>query len=222
MSAGPPVPLRFPGAAPGRSGDLRRRMVLSAAAAFALHLLYAIYHGVLGITNRSLWFLAMCALYGILAAMRFSAVLWGRKRRSPASMDTEYALMKLSGILLAVWSAVLLAVVVISLPQNIAVKHHEIVMITLAAYTFFKLAMAIASAVRRRKHASPLLAVLRGIRYAEVAASLLTLQRSMLVSFGSVRTETVDRMNLLTGSTVCVLGWTFGITMLLRGVKKGS
>ena len=51
--------------------------------------------------------------------------------------------MKLSGILLVILSIVLATVNYISLLQNIAVKHGEIIMITIAAYTFYKITMAI-------------------------------------------------------------------------------
>ncbi len=46
--------------------------------------------------------------------------------------------MRLSGILLILLSFVLSGVIYISISQNIAVKYDEILMITIAAYTFFK------------------------------------------------------------------------------------
>src|SRR5699024_3566676 len=108
------------------------RMILSAAVAFAFNLLYAVYHCVLGILNRSFWFIAMCAFYGILAAiMRFSAVLCERNRQKSPDYDTEWFVMKLSGLLLVVLGTVLAAVNYISLSQNIAARHEEIMMITI-------------------------------------------------------------------------------------------
>ena len=65
----------------------RYRIILSAAAAFALNLLYAMYHFVLGVLNLSFWFIAMCAFYGILATMRFSAVLCERNHPKRSSED---------------------------------------------------------------------------------------------------------------------------------------
>ena len=107
----------------------RFRTILSAAVAFVFNLLYALYHGVLGVMNRSLWFIATCAFYGILATMRFSSVLCGRRGCAPPTDDTEAFVMRLSGVLLAVLSFVLMAVNYISLSQNLAVRHGEIVMI---------------------------------------------------------------------------------------------
>ena len=55
--------------------EQRYRMVSAAACGFSVNLLYALYHGALGIANRSLWFITVCAHYTILSTMRFSAVL---------------------------------------------------------------------------------------------------------------------------------------------------
>lgn len=117
----------------------RYRIILSAAAAFASNLLYAVYHGVLGVLNRSLWFIAMCAFYGILATMRFSAILCEGSHHLRSSDDTELFVMGFSGILLIILGIVLAAVNYISLSQNIAAKHEEIMMITIATYTFCKI-----------------------------------------------------------------------------------
>lgn len=195
----------------------RFRVVFSAALSLLANILYALYHGALGIANQSLWFVSMCAYYVILSAMRFSAVLCERKRRSAACQDTEYFAARLCGGLLILLSFILAAVVCISLTQNVAVKHGEIVMITIATYTFYKITAAVIRAVRQRKDTAPLLAAIRTIGYAEVAASLLTLQRSMLVSFGSMNDADMGLMNGLTGMSVCLFILLLGIFTVLRG-----
>lgn len=199
----------------------RDRMLLLTFITLALNLLYALYHCVLGILNLSLWFIAMSAFYGILAVMRFAAVLCGCKNHDKPLADTEYFIMKLSGVLLIVLSFVLAEVIYISLSQNIAAKYGEILMITIATYTFWKIAMAVARAVKQHKPFSPLLAVIRNIGYAEVATSVLTLQRSMLVSFGSMEAEHIRTMNAVTGAVVCLFIWILGILMTIKGIKKG-
>ena len=197
----------------------RYRAILFAGAAFALNLLYALYHCALGILNRSLWFIAMCAFYGILATMRFAAVLCGRnhhKYPSDDSDDTEQFVMKFSGILLLALAAVLAAVNYISLSQNIAAKYEEIMMITIAAYTFGKITMAGVKAVKQRRNPSPLLRTIRTIGYAEVSASLLTLQRSMLLSFGSMDHRQIRFMNAMTGAAVCLFVLLLGVSMIAK------
>lgn len=200
--------------------ERRYRMVLSAAFGFCLNLLYALYHGVLGIYSQSIWFLSMFAYYVILGAVRFSAVLCERKNSGAASVGIEYFVLKLSGILLTVLSFVLSGVIYLSLSQNIATKYDSILMITIATYTFYKITMAVIRAVKQRHDPSPLLAAIRSIGYAEVAASVLTLQRSMLVSFEGMTEENARLMNALTGAAVCLFVLVLGITMIIKSTKR--
>lgn len=202
-------------------GEQRFRMVLTAALGFLLNLLYALYHGMLGVIGMSVWLITMCAYYTVLGTMRLSAVLCERRGGAGASDDTEYFVMKMSGVLLVLLSLVLAAVNYISLSQNITAIYGEITMITIAAYTFYKITVAVIRAVRQRKNPSPLLAVIRTISYAEVAASVLTLQRSMLVSFGAIDSAKVRLMNALTGAGICLFVLMLGIFMTIRGIKKG-
>lgn len=200
--------------------DRRYRIVLFAACSLCGNLLYALYHGVLGILNRSVWFVAMCAYYTILSVMRFCAVLCGRKSAAAAPASTEYFVMRLTGALLALLSLVLSSVIYISLAQNIATRHDEILMITIATCTFYKITMAIIRAVRQRRDPSPLLAAIRSIGYAEVAASVLTLQRSMLVSFGEMPAKTARLFNIATGAAVCAFVLFLGVRMMVKSAKR--
>lgn len=200
--------------------EQRFRAVFSAAVGLLANIMYAIYHGALGVVNQSLWFVTMFAYYMILSSMRFSAVLCEWKRKSLASEDTEYFVAKLCGGLLVLLSFILGGIVYISLSQNIAVKHHKIVMITIATYTFYKITVAVIRAIKQRKNTVPLLVVIRTIGYAEVAASLLTLQRSMLISFGSMDNEDIALMNSLTGISVCLFILLLGIFTILTSGKE--
>ena len=200
----------------------RFRAIWMTAFGLLCNFLYALYHGILGALNLSMWFSAMCAYYIILGAMRFFAVRCGRKAGAAPDLETEYFVMKLSGVLLVMLSFVLSGVIYVSLSQNIATRYGEIVMITIAACTFYKITLAIIRAVRQRNNPSPLLAVIRNISYAEVAASVLTLQRSMLVSFGGMSREGIHSMNAMTGAAVCAFVLLLGIYMIVRGVKKGE
>ena len=196
------------------------QIILFAFFNFFLNLLYAFYHGVLGVINQSVWFIITCAYYVVLSTMRLSAVLCKRKNKNTSSDDIEYFVMKLCGVLLILLSFILAGAVYISLSQNIATRYSEIVMITIAAYTFYKITMTIIKAVKQHKIPSPLLSVIRSIGYAEAAASVLTLQRSMLVSFGEMSNTDIYTMNILTGSAVCLFVLILGIAMIIRGIKR--
>ena len=200
--------------------EKRSRIILSAIFSFSLNLLYAFYNGVLGIINQSVWFIFMCAYYIILSTMRFSAVLCERKNRNTSSEDMEYFVMKFCGVLFILLDFVLAGAIYSSLSQNIATKYGTIIMITIATYTFYKITVTVIKAIKQRKIPSPLLSVIRNISYVEVAASVLTLQRSMLVSFGEMSDTEIHTMNTLTGSTVCLFVLVLGVTLIIRGKRQ--
>ena len=75
--------------------------------------------------------------------------------------------------------------------------------------------------MRGRRYPLPLHGVIRGIGYAETAASVLTLQRSMLVSFEGMGEADIRTMNLLTGGGVCLFVFALGVGMLKKGKRKG-
>ena len=197
----------------------RYRVIRTASVGFGVNLLYAFYHGVIGVINLSLWFITMCGYYTILGIMRFSAVICDRRSGAEA-IRTEYFLMRLIGVLLLILSLLLSGVIYISLAQKIAIAHDEILMITIATYTFYKITLAIIHAVKRGKDPSPLLAAIRNIGYAEVAVSILTLQQSMLASFGSMPESQARIMNILTGAVVCIFVFCLGVAMIISKNKK--
>lgn len=199
-----------------------KRVLGFAGASLACNVLYALYHGILGVLQPSLWFLAMCAFYSILAVLRFCAVLCGREAAKNTAALSEPFVLKASGVLLLVLGAVLAWINAISLSQNIAASYGKITMITIAAYTFYRIAAVIGKAIRQRKNSSLLLIVLRNISCAETAASVLTLQRSMLVSFGRQETGQACIMNALTGAAICALILSLGIFMIIRSRKENK
>ena len=203
-----------------KAGNHYNRVLMSAVLSLVCNFLYALYHGVMGVINLSLWFFVMCAFYGILAVMRLCAVLSGRKKQRDRSDVSQRYVMKISGILLLLLGIVLTAIINISLSQHIATVYDTITMITIATYTFGKITVTIVNAVRQRRNSSPLLLVIRNIRYAEVAASVLTLQRSMLVSFGEADEWQIYLMNALTGLAVCMFVVVLGILLMIKSGKE--
>lgn len=201
------------------AGSPAQRVLLSAGVSLACNLLYAVYNGALGVLNLSVWLVTMCAYYSILAVMRFAAVLCGWRDHMASDPSTQRLIGWMVGLLLAALSVVLAAMNALSLAQGRAAVHSDVVMISIAAYTFYKVGVSVFQAVRQRRDPSLLLAALRRVRYAEVAASVLTLQRSMLVSFGSMEPETAHRMNIATGAAVCLFVGGLGVTLLRKGGK---
>lgn len=201
---------------------IRTRLRVPPSAWFGLvfSLLYACYHGILGLFSHSVWFLTMAAYYGIIGIARFSAVLCLYRTKGSPSASAESRILTRSGILLILLSAVVSGVIYLSLRHGIAAVHGECVMITIAAYTFYKITVTVIRAVKHRRNRAPLSTVIRSISYAEVSASVLTLQRSMLASFGNTQDTAFHTLNVLTGAAVCAFVCGLGISLTARGIKR--
>ena len=195
--------------------DKRYRIVTFALCGFAINILYALYNGALGILSHSVWFLSLCAYYTILSSMRLGVIIQDRR-----NISTENFITNVCGVMLIVLSFVLSGSVYVSLANNIAVKHQEIIMITIATYTFYKVVFAIVNTVTIRKENSLLLSTIRNISCADAAVSILSLQRSMLVSFGEMERDKMYVMNALTGAGVFIIILGLGIGTMVNSAKK--
>ena len=198
-----------------------RRVLLTASASLGLNIGYAVYNGVLGVAGRSVWFLVLCAYYILLSVMRYAAVSCAQKRRRGVKAVSGLFVMRFTGGMLTVLGLVLAVSVYYSIQNEVAVKNGTIVMITIATYTFCKVTLAFVNAAKAAKHRSPLLTALRNIGCADAAASVLSLQRAMLVSFEGMTPSEIRVMNAATGAAVCLYILILGVVMML-GIVGGK
>ncbi len=187
---------------------IQQRTLRFAVLSLVFNLLYAFYHGALGMLCQSIWFGSMCFYYLLLATMRFVAVLTKKRVRLA---------LRFIGSTLASLSIVLSGILYLSLADRTASKYGTITMLTIATYTFAKLTIAIITAIRQRKDPSPVHAMIRAIRYAQLSVSILTMQQSMLLSFGDGSEGST--LNILTGIAVCLFTLFLGIALLYKSRK---
>ncbi len=191
--------------------DKDYRLLVKAVCALVINLLFAFYNGISGILAQSLIFIVSALYYLLLGLIRLYLVL-AKQRRQEASAVT--------GIFLIILSLLLGTMVYVSLQFQTASPHGEILMITIATYTFTKLAAAVHTAVKHRGNLSPFLRGINAVRYCEAAISLLTMQQSMLVSFGQMEPGKALALNIFTGTGVWIFILTLGIFTLKRRSSK--
>lgn len=206
--------------------DYSFRTVLTTLPVFSINVIYTVYNGVIGIMNRSVWFITMAVYYSLLGIMRFQAVSAGRKtaRLSDPEMirKKELRMIKTDGILLLLLNLSLSGVVLLTIAMDTARRYPDVIVISIAAYTFYKITMAVINMVKSRKTRSPILITIRNIGVADALVSMLTLQSTMLVSFGGENGLEAGRMNGITGLAVCILISMLGVSMIRYACKKRS
>lgn len=197
--------------------DRRFSIVFSAGCTLVINLAYGLGHAVLGVMEASSWLLVMAAYHILLGVMRFGAVLTERRHTS------ERFVMRLCGGILVVLAVILGASTALSILQDRAVPHGLIIMLIIAIYTFWKLTMAIVHTVQANQSGTPLTKTIRNITLASALAAMMTMQRSMLASFGAdMPAGDVLLFNALTGGGVFLIVLLMGFNMLFeeKGYEK--
>ncbi len=179
----------------------------------------------IGIMNQSSWFITMAVYYSLLGIMRYCAVHTERKISRLEDHELirkkELAVIKIDGILLLL-NLALSGVVLLTIAEGTAKAYSDIMAISIAAYTFYKIIMAVINMVKVRKMESPILITIRNIGVADALVSMLTLQMTMLVSFQGTDSLDMNRMNGITGLAVCLLISALGISMIYYAFKRKS
>lgn len=106
--------------------------------------------------------------------------------------------------------------------KNTAVKQDKIIMISIAAFTFYKVTVAIVNFVKTSKRNVLLEKTVRNISVADALVSVYSLQRSMLVSFNGMTQGEIKLMNILTGTGVFVIVFLLGVAMICGFFSKSK
>lgn len=178
----------------------------------AFNIIYALVNCIIGFLNASWRFITVGAYYTVLTVARYYVLQI--RRKSTSEPDVGISVRRNTGILLIVLSFCITGVNTMSAVTDRSFALHEILMITVAAYAFTKITIAIIGMVRSKRFASPVLKTLRNIALADACVSIYTMQRAMLVSFPGMESETILILNIFTGTAVWAVVLLLGINLI--------
>ncbi len=187
-------------------------LVRSPYTSLAFNAAYALSNCIIGFLNTSWWFITVDAYYAVLTVTRYSVLQI--RRKASGDYDIELFARRITGILLVVLSFCIVGMNIMSAVKDRGTAFHEIVMITIATYTFTKITIAIIGMVKAKHSASPVLKTLRNISLADACVSIYAMQRSMLVSFPGMKASGILLLNIFTGTAVWVVVLLLGINLI--------
>ena len=96
--------------------------------------------------------------------------------------------------------------------------HHQITTIAMAAFTFTSFTFAIVNNIKYRKYNSPVYSATKTISLASACVSMLTLESTMLTTFGNGAEDLLMRRIMLTasGSAVVIVIVTMALVMIVK------
>ena len=181
---------------------------------------YAMLQLGMGFWHKSFWFGSLSGYYISLAVMRFFLVRYTRNHKPGEEMLTELRKYRACGIVFLIMNVALMIFFMVY--WNRTFRHHEITTIAMAAFTFTSLTMAIINTVKYRKYNSPVYSASKAISLASACVSMLTLESTMLTTFGADTMDLGSRKLMLglSGGAISAFIIAMAIYMILQATKK--
>lgn len=202
------------------------RTVAFSVLSFVINIGFAVFNAVLGVITLSYWYAIFACYYIFLSVLR-GVILVGsyQAKKRAAGDETFYSVYKLKlyrmcGIFLLILELALAAAVSLMILSTRPTEYSEIMAITSAAYTFYKIIFAIVNVFKVRRLQDPMLQCFRNINLTDAAVSLLTLQVTLVAVFSDEKTEMMNILNAVTGFIVCALTVVMGILMIVRSTIR--
>ena len=202
--------------------DARLRINVSLYGALVWNALYGIFQLWLGFYHHTFWFCSLGAYYICLGVMRFFLARHTTRYAPGERMQTELKKYRACGIVFLVMNLALTLIIFFMVYFGRTFEHHMIVAIAMAAYTFTALTAAIINVIKYRKYNSPVYSASKVISLAAAIVSMLTLESTMLTTFGDGTMTAATQKWLLgaTGGVISVLIVSTAIYMIAVGTKK--
>ena len=202
--------------------DTRLRVNVSLYGSLAWNALYGLFQLWLGFYHHTFWFYSLGAYYICLGVMRFFLARHTTRYAPGERMQTELKKYRACGIVFLVMNLALALIIFFMVYWNRTFEHHMITTIAMAAYTFTALTTAIINVIKYRKYNSPVFSASKAISLAAALVSMLTLESTMLTTFGDGTMTVVAQKWMLgaTGGVVSLLIVATAIYMIVVGTKK--
>ncbi len=202
--------------------DTRLRVNISLYGSLAWNALYGVLQLLLGLYHRTFWFCSLGTYYICLGIMRFFLLSHSRRYAPGERMQIELKKYRACGWVFLVMNLALSLIVFFMVYWNRTFEHHMITAIAMAAYIFAAFAAATVNVVKYRKYNSPVFSASKAISLASALVSMLTLESTMLTTFGDGTMTALERKWMLgaTGGTISVVIVAMSVYMIAVGTKK--
>ena len=202
--------------------DVRLRVNVSLYGSLAWNALYGLFQLWLGFYHHTFWFYSLGAYYICLGVMRFFLARHTTRYAPGERMRDELTKYRACGIVFLLMNLALALIVFFMVYWNRTFEHHMITAIALAAYTFTSMTVAIINFVKYRRYNSPVFSAAKAISLAAALVSMLTLESTMLTTFGDGTMTAVEQKWMLgaTGGAISVLIIATAVYMIVVGTKK--
>lgn len=194
---------------------IRERPFLSHMMSTGWNLTFAIINGIISIVYRSYWYLTLFAIYLLFGLMRLSTLRLPKSKRRTAADLLWHNGLAMFGLAIIECGLMILTIV----EHRNPLKGKMIAVIT-AAYTLVFLVLSIRNTIKAHRQKSAVMISLRNISCASAVVSVLSLERSMLGTFGTGSVRFTLSMEAWSGGIAFLILIVMGTGMLILSRKE--
>ncbi|MBE5741495.1 MAG: hypothetical protein E7351_03110 [Clostridiales bacterium] len=191
------------------------RTIIFSIISFLLNLSYVIFMGVLAIMTKSAWYISITVYYLTLILMKGNILYSKKKYNTEKKKARAY---RYSGMMFILLTLALSGIIVLIYTSNMYFEYAGLMIYAVAAYTFYKLVLAIINIFKARKHDDLYVQNIRNINLVSALVSIVVLQVAMFQAFSPANNTSIA--NGLTGGAVAFVILALGIFMIIKANKK--
>ena len=195
--------------------DYGYRTIVFSVVSFILNVAYISFVLVMAIMSKTAWYFTITVYYVVLAFMKGNVFHSKRKYGTEIKEARAY---RFSGIMFVVMTIVFSGVIVLIYKANRYFEYAGILIYAVAAFTFYKLGLAIFNIFKAKQHNDLYIENIRNINLANALISIIILQVAMFQAFSPQ--HNLGFANALTGAGVSAIILIFGIMMIIKANKK--
>lgn len=177
---------------------------------------FIIFNFSLAIYYKSIWFVTFGCYYTLLFLLRFFIIFIYNSNRINNKRISFY----ITSILFILISIVMVGITILTYTFKTGTKYNEIIIISMAAYTTYKIIMSIINH-KKSRNKDDFSYIIRTIGLADAFISLSNLQRNMLASFDNGSDFSIS-MNLCLNITISGFVLLLGVIVFIKGIKESK
>ena len=195
--------------------DYGYRTIVFSVVSFVINVAFISFVAVMAFMSKTAWYFTITVYYIILAFMKGNVFYSKRKYGTEKKEAKAY---RFTGIMFIVMTLIFSGVIVLIYKANHYFEYTGLLIYAVAAFTFYKLTLAIINIFKVRKHDDLYIQNIRNINLANALISIIILQVAMFQAFSPESNAGIA--NAITGGGVSAIILVLGILMIIKANKR--
>ncbi len=200
------------------------RTLIFASISFVITLAFCLFNFFVGVIDGIVWNISIAVYYFLLLIIKLivgcNEISWNRQKLDDSQKEEKRESVYLwQSILLLVIDLALVTPITLMMLQEKTVDYSSIVAITIATYTVYKIVMASINFYKTRKMSHLSVKIVRNINFVDALVSILTLQYTLIMTFGTGFDEGLKAVCAISSFGIWVALIVISIVVLVHAVK---